>query len=181
MFPAKALRAQVIADFAVQARVPQVVAFSCGNATAALRTALQGRNVGLLDLSPGGDLAPTRWWTAAEIRRAFPAALDATSGHLPAPLMQQIAVRFNAHLGALGPGPYNVPTGSGETILCLRWAYPHLTFVAVHSLDNRATHVDPAAPLYHLIRALFPCRPATAAERNAYAQLPHLAQGGVHA
>jgi len=145
---AKALRADLIAGYVRQAGLPGVVCFSCGNASAALR------RVGLyvVDVSPSGDVEARRWWQPAEIARAWPHLFDATSGHLPLPLMAQLAAALRAAMGPLEPGPHDVPTGSGETILCLRWAYPGVAFRAVYG-GTRATRYEAQAPLVQLVAA----------------------------
>lgn len=139
--PFKLIRAQVIKDYVKAAGYDGVVAFSCGNATEALR--MIGLRV--LDISPHGDLAPTeKWWSPAEIHAAFPRLFDATSGHLPAWMMYQIGQQFKIYLGS-NPDP-DIPTGSGETILCLRWAYPEIKFNPVYNL-GKGSQWNKNAPL----------------------------------
>jgi hypothetical protein len=147
-FPAKKLRAEVIARYCKEAGCRGVVCFSCGNASQALK------DVGLyvVDISPTGDMEARRWWTMAEIHKAWPDLLDATSGHLPVSLMNQIAESFEAYLGDL-PNEVEVPTGSGETLVCLRLAYPGHRFVPVRNI-NKATTYHPEAPLNKLVEAL---------------------------
>jgi hypothetical protein len=150
IFPNKKIRAQVIARYVSAAGYRGVVAFSCGNATRELKAA----GLWVLDISPDGDLSPSRkWWTPAEIHAAFPDLLDATSGHLPAPLMAEIAKAFRLHLGNLADAVYEVPTGSGETITCLRWAYPETIFMPVRNI-NEATAYNSAAPLNYVVGCL---------------------------
>lgn len=145
IFPAKQIRAQVIAEYANAAGYRGVVAFSCGNATRELRAA----GLWVLDISPSGDIAPTgKWWTPAEIHRAFPDLFDATSGHLPAWMMIEIGKRFREYLGDIEGG--DVPSGSGETIMCLRWAYPDKIFRPVYNLD-KATEYNDNSPLNYLV------------------------------
>lgn len=147
--PAKRIRARVIARWCKRAGVAGVVAFSCGNATRELRRA----GLYVVEVAPRGALRAGRWWGADEIRRAWPHLLDATSGHLPAPLMLEIATALRRHLGRLGAGPYLVPTGSGETIVCLAMAYPRTRFVAAYDDRDPATRYEPRAPLAPLVRA----------------------------
>lgn len=141
--PAKRLRAAAIAAYVREAGYRGVVAFSCGHATAELkRTGLY-----VVDISPVGDLAPTRWWTPAEVHRAFPDLFDATPGHLPAPLVADIAERLKAHIGYLPAGTtYDVPTGSGETITALSLAYPACHFRPRYGADP-ATRREERAPM----------------------------------
>ncbi|HEY0837212.1 MAG TPA: hypothetical protein VGE72_25090 [Azospirillum sp.] len=145
----KALRAAVIARHVAGAGYAGVVCFSCGNASRALKAA----GLYVVEVAPGGDLAPGRWWGADEIRRAWPHLLDATSGHLGAPLMAQIAAALRAHLGRLEPGAYAVPTGSGETLVCLAMAYPACRFRPLYG-DTPGTRYEAAAPLNPLVAAL---------------------------
>lgn len=143
----KHIRAGVIADYVQAAGFSGVVVFTCGNAARALRE----RGLDVLEIGPHGVLLPGRWWTPAEIHRAWPALFDATSGHLPAPLMVSISKAFRDFLGDLSQREYDVPTGSGETITCLRWAYPDTVFLPVYSLDAH-TKFEPLAPLNYIVR-----------------------------
>jgi hypothetical protein len=47
-----------------------------------------------------------------------------------------------------------VPTGSGETIICLRLAYPDVVFKPVYGLD-RSTKFEEDAPLNGVVQVLF--------------------------
>lgn len=127
--PDKSIRSAIIADYVRLAGYRGVVCFSCGTASAALKS----RVPYVVDVSPTGDLLPVRWWTPAEIRRAWPDLFDATCGHLPLHLMAAIANAFGVHYNGLfvDGQRYNVPTGSGETILCLRMEFPRVIFVPV--------------------------------------------------
>lgn len=95
------------------------------------------------------------WWTAWEIHRQWPNLLDATSGHLPIPVMQQIALALRENIGDLPEDAYMVPTGSGETILCLRWAYSGPQFIPVYN-TFRGTKYEPLAPLNDLVENISP-------------------------
>lgn len=149
--PAKRLRAEVIAAYVRSTGLPGVICFTCGHAAEELRR----QGVQVVEIGPEGELHPARWWSAEEIARTWPHLLDATSGHLPAPLMGAIARRFREHLAELDPeATYEIPTGSGETICCLAWAYPSGRFVAVYDDAEPATRHDPQAPLNGLVRAL---------------------------
>ena len=142
-FPHKQIRSHVIGDYVRAAGYRGVVVFSCGNSAAALRE--QGLEV--LEIGPRGDLQTNKWWTPAGIHRTWPDLFDATSGHLPAPLMGDIAKAFRAHLGELPGACYVVPSGSGETICCLRLAYPLLDFEASYDDSKPETQRHPNAPL----------------------------------
>lgn len=153
-FPNKKLRAGVIAEYVRKAGYRGVVVFTCGNAAAALRA--EGLEV--VEIGARGDLQTNKWWDTAAIHRLHPDMFDATSGHLPLPLMLAIGKAFRAHLGDLQPGSYAVPTGSGETIICLRAAYPSpgITFMAAYDDSHPSTERDPLNPLNDFVDALFP-------------------------
>lgn len=142
-FPHKQIRSRVIADYVGAAGYRGVVVFSCGNSAAALRE--QGLDV--LEIGPRGDLQTNKWWTPAAIHRTWPDLFDATSGHLHTPLMGDIAKAFRAHLGELSATRYIVPSGSGETICCLRIAYPLPDFEAWYDDSKPETQRHPNAPL----------------------------------
>ena len=149
--PAKRLRAEAIAAYVRNAGLPGVVCFTCGHAAEELRrTGLE-----VVEVGPTGALRPGCWWAAEKIARTWPHLLDATSGHLPVPIMASVAEAFRKHLGDLDPKElYRVPTGSGESIVCLAWAYPDCRFVAVYDDKQAATTYDPEAPLNGLVRAV---------------------------
>lgn len=148
--PTKLLRSKLIARYVRQAGYYGAVIFSCGNAARALKAELEP-GLPVVGIAPGYDLKAERWWMPDEIRRLWPHMFDATAGHLPMPLMVQLAQALADHLGPLTAGTYHVPTGSGETVLCLRWAYPHTTFVAVYDSSNPATMFEKHAPLTPLV------------------------------
>jgi hypothetical protein len=148
-FPRKQIRAAVIAQYIERAGYRGAVCFSCGHASAALQRA----GVYVVDISETGDLIARSWWHAADIRRAWPDLLDATCGHLPAPLMGELATAYRVSIGALGEASYDVPTGSGETMICLSMAYPGVRFVPKYDLDAATAYHD-RAPLNRLVTAL---------------------------
>src|SRR6185369_14842850 len=75
---------------------------------------------------PRGGLSASCWWTPEEIHRAWPNWFDATPGHLPMFLMVRIARLIGNSVDELtrSRATLLIPTGSGETITCLRWAFP---------------------------------------------------------
>ena len=138
-FEHKKLRAQVIKEYLSKStRYKGVVCFSCGNASRELKNA--GLNV--IDISPTGDFIANRWFTPSEIREVFPDYLDATSGHLSMELMNMIAERFYIELNGVLDDVNYVPTGSGETLVCLKLAFPEKKFVAVYNLDEATEYSD---------------------------------------
>ena len=151
---AKEIRAKVIVEYMRENNITQCVCFSCGNASRALKQA--GARV--VEIAPKGDLLAGRWWTMAEIRRTFPTCFDATSGHLPVDLLVKVAERLRLELAEVfkAGGTYCVPTGSGETVLCLAMAFPQCQFLAEYNNANPATKYDEQAPLNAFIRAFVP-------------------------
>jgi hypothetical protein len=146
-FPHKKIRAQVIAEYVHTAGYRGVVVFTCGNAAETLRD--EGLDV--TEVGPRGDLKTEKWWTMAEIHKAWPDLFDATSGHLAVPLMGDVAKAYRAHLGDLPPGTYSVASGSGETVTCLRIAYPLLTFDPTYDNSKPETTRHPDAPLNSVV------------------------------
>ena len=141
-FPAKEIRAQIIKRHVEAGDYAGVVCFSCGHAAEALRAV----GLDVLEIGDFGTLRANKWWTLAEIHRIWPRRFDATSGHLPMPLMASVARAFYAHLGELTAECYEVPTGSGETILALRMAYPFISFRPVYNMGP-GTDYNGLAPL----------------------------------
>jgi hypothetical protein len=148
-FPHKKIRAEVIAQFVRQAGYKGVVVFTCGNAAKTLRD--EGLDV--VEVGPRGDLKTEKWWTMAEIHKAWPELYDATSGHLAVPVMGDIAKAYRAHLGDLSAGTYSVAAGSGETVTCLRIAYPLLTFDPTYDDSKPETTRHDGAPLNPVVDA----------------------------
>lgn len=144
IFPAKKIRAQAIKDYI--GKNIKVVCFTCGNASKALRE--EGLEV--LSIGEHEDFKPNKWYTPKEIKHIFPEYFDATSGHLPIDLMLDISQRFKNYLGTLKNEPISVPTGSGETIICLKLAYPEIKFIPVYNLDE-ATEYNEKAPLNKIV------------------------------
>ena len=149
----KEIRSAIVGRHVVNGGYRGAVIFSCGNAARALHSwrSLNG-NIYVVEVSPEGPLQPGKWWRPEEIHRAWPDLFDTTPGHLPLPLMAQLAVALREEVGDLGQGPYMVPTGSGETLLALRWAYPRTEFVAVYDCGV-GTEYEEEAPLNRLVAA----------------------------
>jgi hypothetical protein len=148
-FPHKRIRAQIIKQYMQDAGYKKAVCFSCGNAGKALADA----GVNVLHIGAQGELTPNKWYTQADIAQVFTGYFDATSGHLPMQVMLQLADAYKEHLSnTLGSTVY-VPTGSGETLVCLKLAYPDKRFIAVYNLDS-ATEYSKDAPLNRLVQLL---------------------------
>lgn len=172
-FPHKWLRSKVIDQYVKHAGYKGTVIFSCGNAAANLRTVMQGSVPGtqhvtnkpmIVEVGPKGDLSTSKWWTPEGIHQVWPDLFDATPGHLPMPLMARIAEEFKDYLShdsqlkINDQNEYLVPTGSGETIICLRLAFPNAKFTAIYDNNELATSYEPEAPLASAVEALFPVR-----------------------
>lgn len=153
----KIIRSLAIARYMNAARYTEAVCFSCGNAAEALRQQIGREQV--LEIGPGGNAAmlPMRWFAQADIDKVFPGMFDATSGHLPMDVMNNVAEIL---LGALGPDPeghggeFCVDCGSGETFVALKLAFPHLPLHAVYTQSNPALQWNRQAPLNDLVKAL---------------------------
>lgn len=149
-FAAKRIRAQVIAQHLGEAGLPlRCVCFTCGNAARALR------NEGLYVVEVGsqGRVEPTEWVDPTHIAGMWPGMFDATSGHLPVWMMERIGAAFAVELGEL-PGKVVVPSGSGETLVCLALAYPDVRFVARYDMTEPPTMFNEDAALNGLVRRL---------------------------
>ena len=155
-FPHKRIRAHVIKQY-IQGRYKKVICFSCGNAAAELEAA----GVDTLHIGDKGVLTPRQWFTQAEIADIWPGYFDATSGHLPIELMSILGSAYKAYLTQVMrlelPDLVYVPCGSGETLVCLKLAYPNKKFVAVYNLD-KATEYSPRCPLNDLVKLLAEAR-----------------------
>lgn len=147
----KAVRAEVIRTHCKSAGYDGCVCFSSGNSSRALRS------LGLytIDISPTGQLTANGWWPVDHVHRAWPHLFDATSGHLPLPLMVELARVYQASLRPIEP-TYAVPTGSGETILALKIAFPDIKWVAHYSTGIKGAYYDSRSPLNMVVAALFP-------------------------
>lgn len=146
IFPHKKIRANVIKEYLNGSKYDKVVCFSCGNAAKELTKA----GVDTLFIGENGEFKPGRWFNHSEIETIFSNYFDATSGHLPFELMVTLSNRYKEYLGELKPDKIYVPTGSGETIFCLKMAYPNKKFVAVYNL-NEATKYDETNPFNLLV------------------------------
>lgn len=141
----KKIRAEVIKEYLTAAGQDKCICFTSGNAGKALK------KVGLKVITVGENepLLPLKWFSYNEIAEL--GLFDATSGHLPMPLIVEIAQRLKKKLKKLDK--IELPTGSGETLLCLKLAFPQAKITAVYNLD-RPTHYSNYAPLNSLVELL---------------------------
>lgn len=147
----KKVRAAVIRRHLQAVGSSSCVCFTCGNAAAALRA--EGLEVVEVGRGAKADLVPARWFTYTKVASTFRGIFDATCGHLPLPLIIEIAQQLAAEMGDLERGIYAVPSGSGETILCLSIAYPRCQFVAEYGTGG-ATEYQKNGPLNTLVARL---------------------------
>jgi len=146
----KKTRAVVIRAHVKKTRAPGVVCFTCGNAAAALR---EWNDMHVVEVGPRGPLATPAWWTATDVAMAFPGLFDATPGHLPLPMMAEVGKRLP--LGDCDSlVEWEVPTGSGETLVCVKLARPEMKLVAVYDNAKPETTYDERNPLNSLVLAL---------------------------
>jgi len=154
ILPNKNIRTKVIVEYCKLAGITKVVCFSCGNASAALKQT----KLNVIDISPPNPLISNKWWTPEEIKKAWPDRFDATSGHLPLFLMVRIAEEYKKFLQGLqkvisSKEYIDVPTGSGETILCLQMVYPNTKLNAVYN-TNKGTKYNNNAPLNEIVKRI---------------------------
>jgi hypothetical protein len=155
MVPQKRLRATVIRTHVKATNAAGVVCFSCGNAAEALR---EWGDLTVVEVGARGPLQTDRWWTMTDIAAAFPGLFDATPGHLPLPMMAEVGRRLDVSYFREHPlgleHEYKVPTGSGETLVCLKLAYPGAKLVTVYDDSKPETCYDERNPLNNLVEAL---------------------------
>lgn len=145
----KKLRAEVIKEYLDALGENRCVCFTCGNATKALRAA----GVQVVSVGEQEELRPGRWYSYNEIAASF-RCFDATSGHLPMPMLREIAERMRMCLGGLEEREYGIPTGSGETLVVLSMAYPEVRFIPLRYKGRPETRYNEGAPMNALVEAL---------------------------
>ena len=146
--PHKRIRSLIIKEYLSKHSYKGCVCFSCGNASDALKKV----GINTIAIADNGDFIANRWFTPGEVYEIFTNYFDATSGHLPIELMNQIALYYREHLKDLPEINY-IPSGSGETLVCLKIAFPNKKFIAVYNLD-KTTEYDSECILNDLVKAL---------------------------
>lgn len=165
----KGIRARVIEEHMTRSDYMSAVCFSCGNAARAL-----AKYINVLEIGPRGDFQTKRWWTPEQIHELWPLKFDATPGHLPLFLMLRIAMRIRDIVGWIQdteeyPGlGLAVPTGSGESIMCMHLAYPTFRFIAVYDDNSPSTSYFCGAPLSNVVQRFFAPVYIKAGEINEY-------------
>jgi len=149
----KEVRAKVIKEHLNQLGKNICVCFTCGNATKALRQA----GLEVISVGESEEFTPNKWFSYTEIQKSFNGLFDATSGHLPLPLMNEIALKLKSELRYhFKPNKsYEIKVGSGETISCLKMAFPYISFNPIRLKAHKPTTFNKEAPGNSLIYALF--------------------------
>ena len=150
-FPHKKIRSKVIREY-INGNYNKIVCYSCGNAG----RALEELKLDVLHIGEEGILDTNKWFSMKEINHYFHEYFDATSGHLNIELMQLISKEYLKYFGKNKFKPNQeiyIPTGSGETLVCLKMAYPQTKFIAVYNL-GKETEYNPNAPLNKLVELL---------------------------
>lgn len=148
-FEHKKIRALAIKRYLENSKYKGVVCFTCGNAAKELKAI----GVEVVEVGVNGVLEPKKWFSGKEISYIFNNYFDATCGHLPFELMNEISVKYKEVLGELKDDIIYVPTGSGETLICLKMAYPNKKFIAVYNI-SKATEYHKEAPLNKMVELL---------------------------
>tara|TARA_Y100000296_G_C5072436_1_gene205617 strand:+ start:22 stop:522 length:501 start_codon:yes stop_codon:yes gene_type:complete len=150
----KKLRSEIIKKHLNSIGKNKCVCFTCGNSSKYLRE----EGIDVLSIGEKEDLIPNKWFSYTEIQKYFNNLFDATSGHLPIPFMKDISLKL---FDKLGGGyfnykkDYDIKTGSGETIICLKMAYPHINFKPVRLKGFAPTKFNKGASLNNLLYAMF--------------------------
>jgi hypothetical protein len=143
----KKIRAKVICNYLVGLHTNRCVCFTSGTAADELRKI----DLQVVAVGDTQKLNTKTWWRYNEIAHTF-GLFDATAGHLPLPMLVEIAGIMKIKLKQLPPEVI-LATGSGETLVCLKMAFPDTKFTAVYNLDAHTEYND-AAPLNGLVRLL---------------------------
>lgn len=151
----KHYRAHVIRDYVQEVGYKKIVIFTCGSAGRALKEELHGQNQTILTIGPGQDLETNYWWSPEQIAVQFPDHFDATSGHLAMPLLRSISAVFkhNGRYLIEENTTYTIKTGSGETIVAMKMAFPKSNFIAVYGPEPPVRY-EVNAPMNTLVEAV---------------------------
>lgn len=143
----KIVRTNVILDCVRSHKISEsIVLFSSGNAYKCLH-----------DLHTNTMRLESDDWVSQEyIRNTFPNSFDATSGHLSIELMNQIAKSLHdKYKDVLDENKtYGIMSGSGETLVCMKLAFPQVKFVAIYDDNSEHTSYSEFAPLNKLVSVM---------------------------
>jgi len=143
----KLIRSRIIKEYLLAINTDKTVCFSCGNAS---------NNLKRVGLDVTEVLNPLKWWDPFEIACKYQ-IFDSTSGHLPMFLMERIARALLLKYSDVfveEKETYFIETGSGETFVCLKMAFPTMRMVPVYNNAKPATTFNEEAPLNNLVKAL---------------------------
>lgn len=145
----KKIRAKVIKEYLVARGEDSCVCLTSGNSAKYLRK----EGIKVIEIGRYGLVDANRWLSFNEV--GIFNKFDATSGHLPLPMMVEIGKRLKDKIGKLR-GEYLVNAGSGETVICLKLAYPDVKFTAVYNVKGleEETRYSEEAPLNGLVKLL---------------------------
>lgn len=144
----KAIRSKIIKRHLNSIGINKCVCFTCGNAARFLRR--EGLEV--IGVGRNQKLLPAKWFGFTEIAQQFNGLFDATSGHLPLPLLTEIAQELRKEIKHWR-GQKTILTGSGETFVVLSLAFPNIKFTPIR--DGKAeTKFNKKAPLNTLVKIL---------------------------
>lgn len=147
----KDIRAKVIKKHLDAIGTNKCICFTCGNATISLRS----HGINVISIGDNEELKTNKWWTYSEIQKYF-GLFDATSGHLPLPLINDISIQVRDKLNSMIKDIdeiIDIPTGSGESLLIMCMAFPKKRFRSIR-LNNKETVYNIDAPLNHLVEYL---------------------------
>lgn len=126
MVQIKQIRADWIAQYCKMAGYLGISCLTCGTTGIALITACRKEGLECRVFSN-----PRRWWGNADfIEYNGSQFFDATSGHIPLFMICKLGILYRSYLGDTQAETITVPTGSGETAISLRIAYPDKIIVA---------------------------------------------------
>jgi hypothetical protein len=149
MLEIKRLRAEFLAQHCVRSGFTGIACLTCGTTGIALIHACQKH-----DLECRVFSNPKRWWSNEEfIKHNGTQFFDATSGHIQLLLMCKLGLIYRGLLGDIEDSSITVPSGSGETALSLKFAYPDKIIIAEYG-NTKETKKEPYAPLNEIVRAL---------------------------
>jgi hypothetical protein len=145
----KKIRAKVIKKYLNGSGINKCVCFSSGNAA----TELKAVGLDVVHVGTRGDLMPLKWFSFGEVAKSFNGLFDATSGHLPFPMLVEIAWQIKNEIHNWDKKNVKIETGSGETLVCLSLAFPDIVFEPVYGKSG-PTEFNKLAPMNWIVDIL---------------------------
>lgn len=153
-FDFKLHRAILIASVFKGKKMP-IVCLTCGNAAVTLRMNCDGE---ILELGPGVNavMKPNKWLRPHEVAQMFPNHFDATSGHLPFWMLVILAgsLREKESKYLVGEDKILVPSGSGESAVIAKLAFPRCTVIAQFDNSKPSTTFNQESLMYLLFEPM---------------------------